>query len=228
MSRSKKYKQAQEALSAKSSYSIDEAIELLPKISTSKFAGSVELHMQLESTKAEKIQLKGSLLLPHQEAKSTKKIVVITTPEFKDKAKGADLVGGEELIKKIEQGWNEFDTIIVTPDIMPKVAILGKILGPKGKMPNPKNDTVTTNLETVIANFKKGRLDYKTDDAGGIHQVVGKTDMDKAKLKENIEAFLKSVIKEINKSAQLKIKSIFLVPTMGPSIKINYKFGEQE
>lgn len=221
MKRSKKYRKAQALVDKTKAYALGAAIELLPKLSTAEFDSSVEIHMNLKlSEKQKKGSTRGSVILPHQAEASTK-IAVITTPEHQEEAKEADFVGGEDLIKKIENGWSDFDIVIATPEIMPKVAVLGKLLGPKGKMPNPKTKTVTTDLKSTIENYKRGKTDFKADKQGGIHKVIGKVTMKKEHLLENVRVFLKAVLKETPKTEGLPFKSVFLTPTMGPSIKLD-------
>jgi large subunit ribosomal protein L1 len=221
MKRSKKYKQVLKQLDKSQNYSLKEAVTLIPQLSTSKFAGSIEIHVNLLLTeKQQKENIRGSVTLPYQVG-TPAKIVVLTTPEHFEEAKGADTVGGEDLIKKIEKGWNEFDIVIATPEVMQKVAILGRILGPKGKMPNPKNDTVTTHLKQTIENYKKGKIDFKADGQGGIHKVIAKTTMKPEEILENIFNFLKAIVQETKRYTAVPFKSIFISPTMGPSIKLD-------
>lgn len=224
MKRSKKYKEVLKLLDKKKLYSLDEALELLPKISTSKFDSAVEVHINFNLNQKQKktANIKGSLILPNQVGTSVK-IAVITTPDHSAKAKGAEIVGGEELIKKIEDGWNDFDILIATPDIMPKLAMLGKVLGPKGKMPNPKNNTVTTDLKGTIESYKKGKTDFKVDKQGGLHQLLGKVNMKKGKLKENVVTFLKAILNESRNINVIPFKTVYLSPSMGPSIKLDVK-----
>lgn len=221
MSRSKKYKKAVEILDKTKSYPLKEAVKLLPKLATTKFDSSIEIHINLKLTeKQKKESIRGSVSLPHQVG-SAAKIAVITTPAHEQEAKEADLVGGEDLIKKIESGWSDFDILIATPEVMPQVAILGKVLGPKGKMPNPKNKTVTTNLKATIASYKEGKTDFKADKQGGIHKIIGKISLKSDQLLANAEAFLKAVISETQRLQSVPFKSVFLAPTMGPSIRVD-------
>lgn len=222
MKRSKKYQDVSTLVDKNKSYSIDEAIELLPKVNFSKFDASVELHVNLLlSEKQKKETIRISTTLPNVLDSQTKKIAVITSTEHADKAKGADIVGSEDLIKKIQEGFSEFDVVIATPDMMPKVAVLGKVLGPKGKMPNPKNGTVTLKLKETIDSYKKGKVDIRVDKQGGIHQKLGKISMDKKSLKQNIVSILKSIYQETKRFHVIPFQSVFLSPTMGPSIKID-------
>ncbi len=222
--RSKKYQKAKKLVEEKDKYPLEKALELLPEVNTSSFKGAAELHINLNFNKKQLKEntIKGSLTLPNQVGDPVK-IAVVTTPKNQEKAKKADTVGGEELIKKIEDGWMEFDVLIATPDIMQKLAKLGPILGPKGKMPNPKNETVTKDVDRVIENYKKGKTDFRMDEKGGVHKKIGNVDMEKEKLEENIEAFIKAVLEEAKKVKPVPFESIFLSPSMGPSIPLDEK-----
>jgi large subunit ribosomal protein L1 len=223
MRRSKTYKEKQKLIDKKKNYTLEEALDLLPKLTTCKFDASVELHINLNLTEKEKnIPLKESITLPNQSSVSKTKVAVITTPDHVSEAKEADFVGEDDLIKKIKEGFNDFDVVIATPEVMPKIAILGKILGPRGKMPNPKNNTVTSDLKKIIQSYKKGKMDFRADDAGGIHVNIGKISMKKENLKENLIAFIKSVIKELKNQTQ-PFKSVYIAPAMGPSVKLDLK-----
>jgi len=222
MKRSKKYKSALEKIDKQKEYSLSEAVDILPEIATSTFDASIELHIHLNlNEKQRKRGLKGSVTLPHQVKNGTTKILVLTTPEHEQEAKDADFVGGENYIKKIQDGWNEFDVVLATPEIMPKIAILGKVLGPKGLMPNPKSGTVTTNLSETIQQYKKGKIDFKSDEQGNIHQAIGKVSMAKEELMSNTLEFIKAVNKSIKSTQTNLFKSIHICPTMGPSVKID-------
>ncbi|MBN2016194.1 50S ribosomal protein L1 [Candidatus Dojkabacteria bacterium] len=221
MHRSKKYKNARKLVEKSKVYTLDEALDLLPKVSTSKFDSSIELHINLNlSEKQKKISIKGSATLPHQVGPKVK-IAVLTSSDHFGEAQDADTVGSDDLIKKIQDGWTDFDVLLATPDIMPKIAVLGKILGPKGKMPNPKNNTVTTDIKDTIESYKKGKTDFKADAQGGIHQVVGKISLKKDQLLENIQTFLKAVFNEVKNLQANPFKTIYLSPTMGPSIRLD-------
>lgn len=221
MARGKKYKKVASSVDRAKVYNLDEAVALLPTISTSSFKGSLNLHVKLNLSEKQKNEsIKGSVQLPHQVGEPAK-ILVITTPEHQKEAEGADYVGGEEIVKKIQGGWEDFDIVIATPDIMPKIAMLGKVLGPKGLMPNPKSGTVTTDIKATVASYKKGKIDFRMDKQGGIHQTIGKSDMTAEQIKDNILAFMDALFGEIRKFGANPIKSIFIAPTMGPSIKLD-------
>lgn len=221
MKRSKKYKQVAEKLEKRSEYSIDEAVMLMPEISLSKFAGSVELEILVNlKEKQKKETVRGSYTLPHAFGKGVK-VLVFVDPSNKSKGKDADTVGGEELIEDIEKGKLEFDVVIATPAMMPKIARLGKTLGVKGLMPNPKSGTVTEDIDETVAKFKAGTKNYKMREGGKINLVIGKTDMKADDLVENYQAAMQVVLSELKRFGANPIKSIKLKPTMGKSLKIS-------
>lgn len=219
---SKKYKKAEELVDRTKLYSIAEALELLPKISTSKFTGSVELTINFKlNEKQKKEGIRGSIVFPNSFGKD-KKILVLTDNANKSKAEaaGADYAGLEDFIKKIESGWDEFDIVIATPSVMPQIAKLGKYLGRKGLMPNPKNQTVTNDLDKVIKMYKSGKKDFKLTESDSIQLTVGKLNMDTKALTENFEAFKKVITGDLKKFGPDSVKTIYMSPTMGPVIKI--------
>jgi len=205
-------------------YSLDEAIALVKETSTVKFDASVELHARLGiDPKKSDQQIRANVVLPHGTGK-TKIVAAFVGPNDETDAKsaGADFVYGEEDIKKIQTtGKVEFDIAIATPEMMPKLAVAARVLGPKGLMPNPKTGTVDKNVKKMIEDLKKGKISFKNDDTGNIHLAIGKTSFDTAKLKENIEVFLDALKKA--KPQAMKgsyIKQAYLTSSMGPSIKI--------
>ena len=201
-----------------------EAIDALKETSTAKFVESVELHANLNiDPKYADQQLRTTVTLPHGVGKQVK-IAVLTNDENVEEAKsaGADLVGSEELIEKITKGDINFDLLVATPNMMPKLAKLGRVLGPKGLMPSPKSGTVTTSLETTLTEFKKGKFEYKADKTGVLHVSFGKTDFTNNQLNENLVALYQSI--EQNRPSGVKgkyFKSLFICTTMGPSIKLD-------
>ncbi|MBD3279959.1 50S ribosomal protein L1 [Candidatus Dojkabacteria bacterium] len=218
----KKQKEAKKLIEKKQ-YSIDEALELMPRISTSKFPGSVELAVNLKlNEKQKKEQMRGSVTFPNAFGEEVKVLALVEKGDEKTaKDAGADHVGLEEYVKKIEkENWFEFDVAITTPKVMPQIAKLGQHLGRRGLMPNPKNQTVTTDLEKVIKQYKQGKKDYKKDDSDTVRIVIGKTDMSAEQLKANFEEFKKVVKPQLGKLGVEVIKNIYLAPTMGPSVKI--------
>ena len=212
-------------LTKKSNYSnLIEAIEALKETNTAKFIESVELHANLNiDPKYADQQLRTTVTLPHGVGKQVK-IAVLTNDENVEEAKsaGADLVGNEELIEKITQGDINFDLLIATPNMMPKLAKLGRVLGPKGLMPSPKSGTVTSTLKETLTEFKKGKFEYKADKTGIVHVNFGKSDFTNSQLVENLIALYRSI--EQNRPSGVKgkyFKSLFVSTTMGSSIKLN-------
>lgn len=221
MKRGKKYRAAAEKIDKNKTYSIEEAVKLIKENKTAKFDESVELHIKtnIDSKKGDQI-IRGTVVLPHGSGK-TKKVAVITS-NAQDEAKkaGADIVGGEELIENFSKKI-DFDVLVATPEMMPKLAKVAKILGPKGLMPNPKTETVTTKIKETVEALKKGKSAYKNDDSGNVHQTVGKISFADEKLVENIKVFIENL--EKSKPSGLKGKlfsNITLCSTMGQGIKI--------
>lgn len=225
MKRSKKYLEASKEIEKNKAYSLEEAVALAKKTATTKFDSSVELAMRLnlDTRKAEQ-QLRGATVLPNGIGK-TKTVLVIAKGENAKIAKeaGADFVGDVDMLEKIEkENWFGFDTMIATPDMMPALGKLGRVLGPKGLMPNPKTGTVTTDVKKAVEEVKKGRVEYRTDSYGNVHVLVGKVSFDDAKLVENIKAFVSIIVK--SKPSVVKgtyIKNVALSTTMGPGVKVD-------
>lgn len=208
----------------KKSYSPEEAIALVLKASSEKFDASIEVHVNtgIDPKKGDQI-VRGSVVLPHGVGK-TKRIAVFAEGEKADEARaaGADVVGGAELIAEIKTtGKADFDVAISTPDMMKTIAGVAKVLGPKGLMPSPKNETVTNNLKAAIDQVKKGKVNFKNDDSSNIHQSIGKRSFELTKLLENYAVFM-DVLKKSRPSAAKGsfIKSITITSTMGPGIKV--------
>lgn len=203
-------------------YLLEEAVKKVKKASKEKFDASVEAHFRLgiDLSKSDQ-QVRGSVVLPYGTGKNVR-IVVFTTKVKEAKKAGADLVGGKELIDKIlKSGKCDFDVVLATPEIMKDLAKAGKVLGPKGLMPNPKDGTITQDIAKTISNLKKGKITFKTDSGGIIHQVIGKVSFEDEKLIENFKALYKAIIKA--KPARTKkefIKSITLASSMGPGIRV--------
>ena len=222
--RGKKYVEALNKIEKGKAYTKEEAVKLAKETSVSKFVGSVELAVRLNlDTKKADQQLRGAIVLPNGTGKS-KKVLVIAKGENATKAKaaGADFVGDTDMLEKIEkENWFGFDVMIATPDMMPLLGKLGKVLGPKGLMPNPKTGTVTTDVEKAVNDVKAGRVEYRTDTFGNIHGIIGNTDFTEQQLLENLDAFMAVIVKA--KPATVKgdyIKNIAISTTMGPGIKI--------
>lgn len=221
MKRSKKYVAVLKNIDKSKKYDAAEALKLMPTISTSKFAGSVEVQVVLNLTdKQKKEAVRGTYALPNAFGKSIKILAFAEANAQKD-AKDADVVGAEELIPDIEAGKVTFDLVITTPAMMPKIARLGKVLGSKGLMPNPRNGTITTDLAGTIAKFKAGQKNFKMNDTARIIGVIGKTDMETAKLVENFDAFVKAIFGEVKKYGTTPIKAISMSPTMGPKVNVD-------
>ena len=225
MNKSKKYTAASALVERNKLYTKEEAIDLVKKTSTTKFDASVEIAMRLNlDTKKADQQLRGALVLPNGTGK-TKTVLVIAKGDAAKAAKeaGADFVGDADMLEKIEkENWFGFDVMIATPDMMPALGKIGKILGPKGLMPNPKTGTVTTDTAKAVAEVKKGRVEYRTDSYGNVHAIIGKVSFDNKKLIENLDAFVSLILK--SKPAVVKgkyVKNISVSTTMGPGVKID-------
>ncbi|MFZ1626922.1 MAG: 50S ribosomal protein L1 [Candidatus Moraniibacteriota bacterium] len=227
MKHGKKYNAAFEKIELGKSYTIAEAIAFLQANKTAKFDESVEVHFKLGiSSKKSDENVRGTVVLPHGTGR-TQKVAVVTLTKLKEgQDAGAALAGGEELIASIKDGkvnpGTDFDLVLATPEMMPKLATVAKILGPKGMMPSPKNETVTQKIGEAVEMLQKGKkASYKNDDTGNIHQVVGKLSFDAKALEENVATFLESI--ERGKPDGLKgrfILSMTLTSTMGPGLRI--------
>ena len=228
--RSKKYTEALTKVEKGKVYSKEEAVKLVKETSVSKFDGSIEVAMRLNlDTKKADQQLRGAIVLPKGTG-TTKKVLVIARGPKATEAKeaGADYVGDVDLLEKIEkENWFDFDTMIATPDMMPLLGKLGKILGPKGLMPNPKTGTVTLDIAKAVEEVKAGRVEYRTDSFGNIHGVIGKVSFSEEDLLENLDAFISHIIRI--KPATVKgeyVKNISISSTMGPGIKVENNFDK--
>ncbi len=219
---SKMYVEALGNVEKNKEYDVTEAIKVLKGLKTRKFDESVDLALKLNiDAKKTDMNVRGSFVLPNGTGK-TKRILVVTKTKANEAAE-ADYCGAEDMLEKIEkENWFEFDTIVATPEMMPALGKLGKILGPKGLMPNPKLGTVTTNVKEAIANIQKGMVEYKNDSYGNLHLSVGKLSFSEDKLEENIRAIIAEIVK--NKPTGVKgtfIKNVSLSSTMSPGIKID-------
>ncbi len=220
---SKRAKSAAELVNKDNVYTAEEAIELAKKTATTKFVGSIEVHVKtaIDAKKTDQA-IRGSITLPHGTGK-TRKIAAFVTEanEAKAKAAGATVVGGEELIKTIkETEKTDFDIAVCEPAMMPKLAQIAKILGTRGMMPNPKTGTVSENIEAAIKEIAGGKVNFKNDNTGNVHQIIGKTDFDSAKLGENLKTFIDAL--QSTKPVAVKrafLTSMSLNSTMGPGIK---------
>ena len=225
MKKGKKYVAASSKIDKTKSYTKEEAIKLVKETSTANFDATVELALRLNlDTKKSDQQLRGALVLPNGTGK-TKKVLVIAKGPAAQAAKdaGADYVGDTDMLEKIEkENWFDFDVMVATPDMMPALGKLGKILGPKGLMPNPKTGTVTMDTKKAVEEVKKGRVEYRTDSYGNLHVIIGKVSFDDEKLVENLNAFMNL----INKTKPMTVKGKYILnvavtSTMGPSVKIS-------
>jgi len=222
--RGKKYVEASNKIEKHKVYSKEEAVKLAKETSPSKFDATVEVAVRLNlDTKKADQQLRGAIVLPHGTGK-TKKVLVVARGENATKAKeaGADFVGDTDILEKIEkENWFEFDVMIATPDMMPLLGKLGKVLGPKGLMPNPKTGTVTTDVVKAVNDVKAGRVEYRTDSFGNVHGIIGKVSFTEEQLLDNLDAFMATILKV--KPSTVKgeyVKNIAITTTMGPGIKI--------
>ncbi len=222
--RGKKYIEALSKIEKGKAYTKEEAVKLVKETSTSKFTGSVEIAVRLNlDTKKADQQLRGAIVLPHGTGK-TKKVLVIAKGENATKAKeaGADYVGDTDMLEKIEkENWFDFDVMIATPDMMPLLGKLGRVLGPKGLMPNPKTGTVTMDVAKAVNDVKQGRVEYRSDTFGNIHGIIGNTTFTEEQLLANLDSFMSTIVRI--KPSTIKgdyIKNISISTTMGPGIKI--------
>ncbi|MCD4796368.1 MAG: 50S ribosomal protein L1 [Candidatus Cloacimonetes bacterium] len=221
---SKRYQKAHEMIDKEKKYELDEAIKLLKGFPITKFDETIEIHMNLgvDPRKADQ-QIRNSLVLPHGSGKSVK-VLVFAEGDKADEAKeaGADYVGVDEFVEKINSGWMDFDVVISTPNLMGKIGRLGRVLGPRGLMPNPKIGTVTMDIKKAVEESKGGKITYRVDKFSNLHIIGGKMSFDEKKIKENLITILAAIIKE--RPAALKgifIKSMSITSTMGPSIKLD-------
>lgn len=224
MRRSKKYLEAKKLVDSSKVYTIKEASELIKKLSTTKFDSSIELAFNLNlDTKQADQQLRGTVSLPHGNGKTKTILAVTNTKQEEAKQAGADFVGGKDLLEKIQkENWFGFDVIVATPDMMGELGKMGKLLGPKGLMPNPKTGTVTMNIGEAVKEIKNGKITYRTDKEGNVHCMIGKVSFSAEDIADNIRTVLE-LIHKVKPSAVkgTYIKSMFITTTMGPSIKVS-------
>ena len=225
MKKSKRYQESVKLIDKTKNYGIKEAIEIIEKMPKTKFDQTVELHVKLgvDSKHADQ-QVRGTVVLPNGTGKTQRVLVFAKGPKAEEAQKaGADFVGAEELIPKIQNdGWFDYDVVVATPDMMGVVGRLGKVLGPKGLMPNPKSGTVTMDVTKAINEIKSGKVEYRLDKNNIIHLGFGKVSFGADKLIENYEVIMNAIIKAKPAAAKGQyIKSIAVAPSMGPSILIN-------
>ncbi len=222
----KKRKAADAKVDDKKVYSLNDASSLVKEVNCTKFDSSVDLHIRLgvDPKKADQA-VRGTVTLPHGTGK-TKKVLVLCTPDKEEAATkaGADFVGLDEYIKKIEGGWTDVDVIIATPSVMPKIGKLGKILGPRNLMPNPKTGTVTNDVDAAVKDVKAGKVAFKVDKAGIVHASIGRVSFSPDKLSENSLEFLNAILRAKPSTAKgTYLKSVYMASTMSPAIQVDTK-----
>lgn len=220
----KNRKKALELVDANKTYDLFEAAELLKKITFAKFDESVDVNVRLgvDPRKADQM-VRGSVQLPHGVGK-TVRVLVLCTPDKEEEAKaaGADLVGLDDYIEKIKQGWTDIDVIICTPNVMGKVGALGRILGPRGLMPNPKTGTVTLEVGKAVTDTKAGKIDFKVDKTGIVHTSVGRVSFSAENIVDNVKEFMTTIMRlKPSSSKGTYVKSVFISTTMGVGIKVD-------
>ncbi|TVR31913.1 MAG: 50S ribosomal protein L1 [Balneolaceae bacterium] len=222
--RGKKYQQVAELIDRDMEYTIEEACDLIKKTKIASFDESVDLDLRLGVDPRHADQMvRGTVSLPHGTGKTVRVLALVNEAKQEEaKEAGADHVGLEEYIEKIEEGWADIDVIVATPDVMGKIGKLGRQLGPRGLMPNPKSGTVTMNVADAVKEFKSGKIDFRVDKAGILHTSVGKASFDASEIRENLISFLQMILKLRPASAKgLYIQSAYISTTMGPSIPIS-------
>ena len=224
MKAGKRFRAAQAKIDKKKLYTIEEAVALVKESASAKFNESVDIAVRLgvDPKKADQA-IRGTVSLPHGIGKEVRVLVMAKPPKDAEaKAAGADHAGLQEYVEKIQGGWADIDVIIATPDVMVEVGKLGKILGPRGLMPNPKSGTVTPDVATAVKEVKAGKIEFRVDKAGVVHTTVGKANFEKEKLAENVKAFLATIgrLKPATAKGQY-VKSIAVSSTMGPGVHID-------
>ena len=225
MKRSKKYQEAAKAIERTSLYEPEEAVKLVKQAATAKFDETIEAHIRTgcDGRHADQ-QIRGAVVLPHGTGKKVRVLVFAKDAKLEEaQAAGADYVGGDELIPKIQNdGWLDFDVVVATPDMMGIVGRLGRVLGPKGLMPNPKAGTVTMDVAKAISDIKAGKIEYRLDKTNIVHVPIGKASFTEDQLRENFQTLMEDILKA--KPSAVKgqyLRSISLAPTMGPGVKVN-------
>ena len=220
----KKYQEAASKVDRTQYYSVEEAIKLAKETSVANFDASVEVAFRLGiDTRKNDQQIRGAVVLPHGTGKSQRVLVFAKGDKITEAEEaGADYVGEADYVQKIQQGWFDFDVVVATPDMMGEVGKLGRVLGPKGLMPNPKAGTVTMDVTSAIKEIKAGKVEYRTDKSNIIHVPVGKVSFGEEKIAENINALMQAILKAKPASSKGKyIRSLTIASTMGPGIKVN-------
>jgi large subunit ribosomal protein L1 len=224
MKLSKRLKNNIKIIGSNKDYKINDAVSLVKSLANCKFDESVDVAVRLGVDPRHSDQMvRGTVVLPHGTGKKVR-VLVLTKGAKEEEAKeaGADYVGFNDMIKKIQEGWLDFDIVVATPDVMAEVGKLGKILGTRGLMPNPKSGTVTNDVGKVVKEVKAGKIQFRVDKAGIIHASIGKSSFDENKLQENLKAFLSTIVKLKPSSAKGQyVKSVYMSSTMSPSIRID-------
>ena len=221
--KSKRFREAEKLIEDGKFYSVKEAVDIVKKTATTKFDETIELHVRLGvDPKYADQQVRGAVVLPNGTGKSKRVLAFAKGDKVAEAEKaGADFVGSDELVQKIQGGWLDFDVAVATPDMMGVVGRLGKILGPRGLMPNPKLGTVTMDIAKAITEQKAGKVEYRTDKQGNVHCPIGKASFDEAKLEENYQTLLDTIIKAKPSGAKGQyVKTITLSATMGPGVPV--------
>ena len=222
----KKFIEAKKLVDSTTLYSVEEAVELVKKTNVAKFDATVDVAFRLgvDPRKADQ-QIRGAMVLPHGTGKDRSVLVFAKGEKAKEaEAAGADFVGDSDMINKIQQGWMDFDVVVATPDMMAEVGKLGRVLGPRGLMPNPKTGTVTMDVTKAISEIKSGKVEYRLDKTNIIHLGIGKVSFGAEKLAENYQTIIDAIIKAKPAAAKGQyVKSVYLTTTMGPSVYINQK-----
>ena len=220
----KKFKEAAKKVDSTKRYSFQDGINLIAQIAPAKFDESIDVAVKLGiDPKQSDQQVRGAIALPHGLGKKVRVVVFAKGPKENDaKAAGADYVGADDLVEKINGGWLDFDKCIATPDMMATVSKVAKVLGPRGLMPNPKVGTVTMNVTEAVTAEKKGKLDFRVDKAGIVHASIGRKSMGAAKLKDNFDVFVNAIVKAKPATSKgIYIRSMFVSSTMGPGIRLD-------
>lgn len=223
--RGKKYRQVAELIDNEQEYTLEEACDLVKKTSITEFDSSVDLDLKLGVDPRQADQMvRGTVSLPHGTGKTVKVLALVSEAKQEEAVEaGADYVGLDEYVKKIEEGWSDVDVVIATPDVMGTIGRLGRYLGPRGLMPNPKSGTVTMDIASAVKEFKAGKIDFRVDKFGILHTSIGKASFEASELRENAIAFINTIIKMRPASAKgAYIRSAFMSTTMGPSISLSH------
>jgi large subunit ribosomal protein L1 len=222
--KSKKYEETLKLVDPSTAYNIEEAVSLVKETATANFDETIEaaFRLSVDPKKADQ-QIRGAMVLPHGTGKTQRVLVFAKGEKAKEaEAAGADYVGETEYIEKINEGWFDFDVIVATPDMMAQVGKLGRVLGPKGLMPNPKTGTVTFEVEKAVQEIKAGKVEYRIDKVANVHVPIGKASFDADKLADNLRALIEQIVKVKPQSAKGDyMKNVSLASTMGPGIKVD-------